>query len=151
MVNYAFQNDRGYYVNITRGQFQALLTTARQLLHNLDMYQSYAARGGDAIADRRSESVGESLKFDRKCIVGHLLALMSLHLSQRLIILMASRVNVFYRQKENRHSPGHLNFLNTGTYFLGIPYYRSINYNTYYPEKNLIKIISFVTFTFNPF
>lgn len=42
--------DRGLYVNITRGQFQALLTTARQLLCNLDMHQTL--RGGGMAAFR---------------------------------------------------------------------------------------------------
>lgn len=44
--------DRGLYVNITAGQFQALLTTARQLLCNLDMHQTL--RGGGTAAFRCS-------------------------------------------------------------------------------------------------
>lgn len=33
------------HVNITQGQFQALLTTIRQLLRNLDMYQELKSWG----------------------------------------------------------------------------------------------------------
>lgn len=40
--------DGGLHVNITLGQFQALLTTARQLLRNLDMYQTLESNAAGA-------------------------------------------------------------------------------------------------------